>query len=85
MSKCLLAALLRNAVQDLNRLRESLEDESRLCFPNKYDCSKCLREIIANLRRIEKEARRLFDSRNAEEVSGYFKRLGTKERKRAVA
>ena len=61
MTKCLIAKLLKNEIQNLNRLLESLEDKSKLCFPNEYDCSLCLREVISNLRKIEKEARRAFN------------------------
>ena len=65
MSKCLIVKLLKNEIQNLNRLVESLEDKSKLCFPNEYDCTKCLRDVISNLRRIEKEARRALNCQNA--------------------
>lgn len=68
MSKCLLVKLLKNEIQSLNHLVESLEDESKLCFPNEYNCTGCLREVTSNLRRIEKEARRAFNYQNARRI-----------------
>ncbi len=68
MSKCLLSKLLRDEVQNLNHLVESLEDKSKLCFPSEYDCSECLKEVINNLRRIEKEARRAFNYQDTKRV-----------------
>lgn len=72
MSKCLLAKLLKNEIQNLNHLVESLEDKSKLCLPNEYDCSGCLREVTSSLRRIEKEARRAF---NYQSTGGIFQVL----------
>ncbi len=57
MSGCMFVGLLKNEIQNLNRLVESLEDKSRFCFPNEYSCSECFREIIHDLQRIEKEAK----------------------------
>ncbi|MCK4463992.1 MAG: hypothetical protein KAU58_06740 [Candidatus Omnitrophica bacterium] len=68
MSKCLLVKLLKNEIQNLNHLVESLEDKSKLCFPSEYDCSACLREVISNLRRIEKDARRIFNYRSSKVI-----------------
>ena len=73
MSKCLLVKLLKDEIQNLNHLVESLEDESKLCFPSEYNCSECLREVISNLRRIEKKARMAFSYQNARRVFGTFK------------
>ena len=70
MSKCLLVKLLKNEIQSLNHLVESLEDESKLCFPNEYNCTGRFRGVIFNLRRIEKEARKSFDYQNVREVFG---------------
>jgi len=75
MSKCLLAGLLKNEVQNLNLLIESLEDNSRLCFPNEYNCSGCFREVISNLRRIEREAKQVFAYQNTDKISGVLKVL----------
>ena len=68
MSKCLLVKLLKNEIQNLNHLIESLEDKSKVCFPNEYDCSKCLREVIYNLRKIEKKAQRVFNYQSARSI-----------------
>ena len=73
MSKCLLVKLLKNEIQSLNHLVESLEDKSKLCFPNEYDCTGCLREVTSNLRRIEKEAQRAFNYQNAKGIFGALK------------
>ena len=73
MSKCLLVKLLKNEIQSLNQLVVSLEDESKLCFPNEYNCTGCLREVTSNLRRIEKEARRAFNYQGAGGVFGALK------------
>ena len=67
MSKCMLAVLLKNEAQNLNRLIHSLEDRSKLCYPNEYNYSECLREVISNLRRIGRRAQREFSYQNERE------------------
>jgi hypothetical protein len=54
MSKFTLARLLREELHNLTVLAQSLEDESKLCFPCEYNCEKCFGEVIANLKRLKR-------------------------------
>ena len=60
MSKGLTARLLREEIRNLRCLVESLEDTSKLCFPDEYDCSEGLKKAICNLRWIEGKVRKGF-------------------------
>ncbi|MFA6358026.1 MAG: hypothetical protein WCY09_05105 [Candidatus Omnitrophota bacterium] len=54
MGKCTIAKLLREEIDNLTRIAEALEDNSKLCSPGIYDCSRCLGEVSRNLKRIKK-------------------------------
>ena len=58
MDKYMLIQSLEKETDDLNRLIQSLRDESKLCLPDCYDCSKCFRAILVHLQKVEKEVRR---------------------------
>lgn len=62
MSKCTLAKLLREEIYNLTRIAETLEDKSKLCYPNVYDCSQCLNEVVRNLKRIKKLSKGIYHS-----------------------
>ena len=50
---------LLEEVRKLNLIVEALKDRSRLCFPQEYDCSNYLKEVILSLKRLQKEARQI--------------------------
>ena len=54
MSRCALAKLIREEIDNLSRIAEALEDKSKLCYPIGYDCAQCLREAERNLKRIQR-------------------------------
>ena len=59
MSRATFVRLLEEEVRKLNLIVEALKDRSRLCFPQEYDCSNYLKEVILSLKRLQKEARQI--------------------------
>jgi len=59
MSRATFARLLEEEIRKLNLIVEALKDRSRLCFPQKYDCSNSLKEVILSLKRLQKKARQI--------------------------
>lgn len=59
MEKCIFVGSLQETAKDLNQLIESLQDNSLLCYPNNYDCSRQIDGIIFRLRKIRKECKKM--------------------------
>lgn len=58
MKRGLFIQSLREEIQNLNNLVESLSDGSNPCFPYEYDCSEHFHNIVVHLRKVEKEIKR---------------------------
>lgn len=59
MSRTTFARLLEEEIRKLNLIVEALKDKSRLYFPQEYDCSNSLKEIILSLKKLQKKAKQL--------------------------
>jgi len=59
MSRATFARLLEEEIKKLNLIVEALKDRSRLCFPQEYDCSNSLKEVVSNLKKLWKKAKQL--------------------------
>ena len=59
MSRATFARLLEEEIRKLNLIVEGLKDKSRLYFPQEYDCSNYLKEVILSLKRLQKKARQI--------------------------
>ncbi|MBU4305579.1 MAG: hypothetical protein KJ893_08195 [Candidatus Omnitrophica bacterium] len=59
MSRCALAAIIREEIKSLSRIVDALEDNSKLCFPDSYDCSRCIDETLKNLKRVKRLSRKI--------------------------
>jgi len=59
MDKYRLIEALTQETKNLQILVNSLSDESKLCFPKEYDCSRSIDEIIYHLKVVKVKIRRM--------------------------
>ena len=60
MSKCTIAKLVREEIYNLTLLVTQLEDRSKLCYPNEYNCTECFNQVIRNLKKIKRQMKEVY-------------------------
>ncbi|NQT32199.1 MAG: hypothetical protein HQ594_00825 [Candidatus Omnitrophica bacterium] len=58
MSRSIAARILRDEIKKIKELSNSLMDESKIEYPNVYDCSGEIKSIIHRLQKVRKGVRR---------------------------